>query len=120
MTSQRKSNVSGDSSRAARTGDRPEVRPGVQSSDQSVEPLWDVAAVGAYLGVSTHAIYKMTARAAPVPIPHIRIGSKLRFRRADVDRWLTLLTVSNLAALTKMREKVSKVIHGNDSQTQTG
>jgi excisionase family DNA binding protein len=79
--------------------------------------LWDIHDVAGYLQLSVHAIYKMTARLAAVRIPHIRIGHKLRFRRSDVDRWLTLLTVSNLEILSKMREKVSKVTHGHDSQT---
>jgi excisionase family DNA binding protein len=86
----------------------------------TAEPLWDVADVGAYLQLSTNAVYKMTARKAAVRIPHIRIGGKLRFRQSDVDRWLTLLTVSNLDVLSKMRGQISRVTHGNDSQTETG
>lgn len=96
-----------DVHRVARTGERPELRP---------EGLWDIADVSAYLQVPVSSIYKMTARKAPVRIPHIRIGGKLRFRRADVDQWLTLLTVSNLELLARIHRKVSKVRHGNDSQ----
>ena len=62
----------------------------------------------------------MTARKAAVRIPHVRIGSSLRFRKADIDRWLTLLTVSNLDLLGRMHQKVSNVTHGHDSQATAG
>src|SRR5687767_7639070 len=93
---------------ALRTGERPEV------AASAGDALWAVAEVAAYLQLSTHAVYKMTARKASVRIPHIRIGGKLRFRRSDVDRWLSLLTVSNLDTLTKMRGMASKGHHGHD------
>ena len=100
--------------RAARPGDRPGDRTGTtwRLADGS---LWDIADVSAYLQVPVSSIYKMTARKAPVRIPHIRIGGKLRFRQSDVDQWLTLLTTSNIEALTKMRQKVTQVNHGDDS-----
>ena len=60
----------------------------------------------------------MTARKAAVRIPYIRIGGKLRFRPADVDRWLELLSVSNLETLIRVRQKVLKASHGHHSQTQ--
>jgi hypothetical protein len=56
----------------------------------------------------------MTAKHAAVRIPHIHIGGKLRFRRADVDRWLTLLTTSNIETLTRVRQKVDEATHGHD------
>lgn len=102
--------------RAARPGDRPDHRTGANSRAGRVS-LWDIADVSAYLQIPVSSIYKMTARKAAVRIPHIRIGGKLRFRQSDVDRWLTLLTTSNIEALSKMRQKVSKVTHGHDSQT---
>ena len=100
---------------AARPGDRPEDRAGAHRRIGG--SLWDIADVSAYLQVPVSSIYKMTARNAPVRIPHIRIGGKLRFRQSDVDQWLTLLTTSNIEALTKMRQKVTQVNHGDDSQT---
>jgi hypothetical protein len=65
-----------------------------------------------------HSIYKMTARKAAIKIPHIRIGGKLRFRQADVDRWLTLLTVSNVEHLSRMRQKASQVTHAHYPQAE--
>ncbi len=98
--------------RAARPGDRPAARPGGDTG--TADALWGIAEVAAYLRLSANAVYKMTARTASVRIPCIRIGGKLRFRRLDIDRWLTLLTVSNLDVLMKMKEKALKVTHGND------
>lgn len=96
--------------RVAQTGDRPEERPGGAIDS---EALWGVSELAAYLRISPNSIYKMTARKAVFRIPHIRIGGKLRFRRADVDEWLTLLTVSNLETLSRVRKKASEAGHGN-------
>ena len=104
--------------RAARPGNRPADRTGANSA-AAAEALWDIADVSAYLRIPVSSIYKMTARKASVRIPHIRIGGKLRFRQIDIDRWLTLLTTPNIAALGKMRQRVSQVIHGHDPQTET-
>jgi excisionase family DNA binding protein len=125
--------------RASQPGGRPEDRPGGMASpsrrvlaraprvqpvqdqqpaseDAGPSALWDVHGVAAYLQIPVSSIYKMTAAQSAVRIPHIRIGGKLRFRRADVDQWLTLLTVSNLDVLARMRKKVSQVSYGDDSQ----
>jgi excisionase family DNA binding protein len=106
-----------DAPRAARPEARPGERP--ESAGGHSERLWDVAEVAAYLRLSADAVYKMTARRASVRIPCIRIGGKLRFRRYDIDHWLTLLTVSNLDVLMKMQRKVSQVSHGYDPQAKT-
>jgi len=101
--------------RAARPVDRPEDRTGANPrADRG--SLWDIAEVSAYLQIPVSSVYRMTARKARVRIPHIRIGATLRFRQSDVDQWLTLLTTSNIEALSKMRQKVSKVTHADDSQ----
>lgn len=98
-----------DLSRAARSGDRPGHRTGAHRRVAGeAEPLWDVAGVAAYLQIPISSVYKMTARKGRVRIPHIRIGGKLRFRQSDVDRWLTLLTISNLETLSKMRERLQR------------
>ena len=102
-----------DLGRVARPVDRPGDRPGPIAP---ADGLWDITDVAAYLRIPVSSIYKMTARKAAVRIPHIRIGGKLRFRRSDVDRWLTVLTTSNIEALGKMRQKVTKATHGHHSQ----
>jgi excisionase family DNA binding protein len=102
--------------RAARPEDRPALRP--EGRDRHGETLWEIAEVADYLRIPVSSIYKMTARKAAVRIPHIRIGGKLRFKRDDIDRWLSLLTVSNLDTLTKVRRAISKRKYGNDPQAQ--
>jgi excisionase family DNA binding protein len=103
-----------DTPRAARPGDRPEDRTGAPRR-AGHGALWDITDVSAYLQIPVSSIYKMTARKAAVRIPHIRIGGALRFRQSDVDQWLTLLTTSNIEALSKMRQKVFQVTHADDS-----
>ena len=104
--------------RAARTGNRPGVRPEGGSSTLDADRIWSPTDVCEYLQIPMSSLYKMTARKAAVPIPHIRIGRALRFKRSDIDRWLALLSVSNLNTLTKMRRMTGKTTHGNDSQAQ--
>lgn len=84
--------------------------------ESGAEPLWTIEGASQYLNLSISAVYKMTARKATVRIPHIRIGGKLRFKRADLDAWLALLTVSNLDVLGRMRSKVARSVDGNNTQ----
>lgn len=100
------------SPRAAGPAVRPAARPEGAAGD--LDALWDVRDVARYLKLPTSAIYKMTARAAAVHVPHIRIGGALRFRRAEVDRWLAALTVTNVDRLAKVRERALEVPHGHD------
>jgi excisionase family DNA binding protein len=104
--------------RATRPANRPGDRPAPQGVDQE-SALWDVTDVSAYLQIPISSLYKMTGRRAAVRIPHIRIGGKLRFRQADVDRWLTLLTVSNVKILEKTQQQEPQEIYGHDPQAET-
>ena len=91
-----------ESERATRPGDRTADRTG---------GLWDIHGVSAYLSIPVSSVYKMTARRARVRIPHIRIGGKLRFRQDDIDRWLSMLTVSNLETLAQIQRKATRGRH---------
>jgi excisionase family DNA binding protein len=82
------------------------------------EPLWDIVEVAAYLKVPASSIYKMTGSKAGLRIPHIKLSGRLRFRKRDVDRWLELLSVSNLDVLEKVRKKVGGRL-GNYPQEET-
>jgi excisionase family DNA binding protein len=62
--------------------------------------LWTIDEAAAYLKVPKMAVYKMTSAST---IPHVKIGGRLRFRRADLDRWLDLLVVSNVETLAKAK-----------------
>lgn len=48
--------------------------------------LMTVDQVSAHLQISPRTVYELKKRHA---IPFIRIGNSLRFRRADVEAWLT-------------------------------
>jgi excisionase family DNA binding protein len=72
------------------------------------EALWGIEDVAAYLGVPVGSIYKMTAETARLRIPHLKIGGRLRFRKADIDRWLDLLLVSNLETMTKAKRRAMR------------
>lgn len=113
-----KPGVSGEELRAARTEARPEVRTEALQIGEDADALWSVPEVGAFLKIPASSIYKLTARNSRAPIPHILIGGRLRFRRTDIERWLTLMSVSNLDVLERMRKKSSQVTHGNHSQAE--
>jgi excisionase family DNA binding protein len=82
------------------------------------EPLWTIGDAAAYLRVPVSSVYKMTARKARVPIPHIRIAGRLRFRKTDLDSWLELLSISNLGALKRMHKAARKVGNGHYPQEE--
>jgi excisionase family DNA binding protein len=83
---------------------------------EKTDGLWTKEDVAAYLGVSVHSIYKMTAPKARLRIPHVRVGG-LKFRKADIDRWLDLISVSNMDILEKARRKARKT-YGNHPQEE--
>ena len=56
--------------------------------------LLDAAAVGELLGVGRKTLYDLCRRLHD-PLPHLRIGRQLRFRRSDVAAWLQRQTISN-------------------------
>lgn len=80
--------------------------------------LWDLVEVAAYLKVPASSIYKMTGKKAGLRIPHIKLAGRLRFRQRDIDRWLELLSVSNLDTLEKVRKQARRT-HGNYPQEET-
>jgi excisionase family DNA binding protein len=65
--------------------------------------VWTIHEAAAYLSVPVNSLYKMTGPKARLRVPHIRIAGRLRFRKADLDRWLDVLSVSNLDVLAKVR-----------------
>jgi excisionase family DNA binding protein len=82
--------------------------------------LWTVTEAAAYLRVPASSIYKMTARGARLPIPHVRLAGRLRFRKEDLDEWLRLLTVSNLDTLRRVRRSARRTTDGHDPQAEDG
>lgn len=83
--------------------------------DHEPSRLWTIAEAAGYLRLPISAIYKMTAPKARLRIPHVRVGGRLRFRRTDLDRWVSALSVSNIDLLTKATRISRKVSDGDDS-----
>ena len=54
------------------------------------EQLMTAQEVAAYLRCSVSTVRRLVARAA---IPHYRLGKMVRFRRREIDNWLTLYRV---------------------------
>lgn len=67
------------------------------------EGLWGIEEVAEYLQLPQSSVYKMTSAKRGALIPHLKLGGRLRFRKADIDRWLDLLTVGNLESLGKAK-----------------
>lgn len=67
--------------------------------------LWGIEEVSSYLAIPESSIYKMTARGV---IPHVKLGGRVRFRQADIDRWLDLLVVSNMKTLARAKEAAGR------------
>lgn len=65
--------------------------------------VWTIQEAATYLSLPVNSLYKMTGPKARLRVPHIRIAGRLRFRKADLDRWLDVLTVSNLEVLARAR-----------------
>jgi excisionase family DNA binding protein len=70
--------------------------------------VWTIQEAAEYLSVPVNSLYKMTGLKARLRVPHIRIAGRLRFRRSDLDRWLDLLSVSNLDVLAKAHRRVPR------------
>lgn len=70
--------------------------------------LWKTPDVAQYLGIPLSSVYKMTGRKSPIRLPHIRIAGKVRFRKADIDRWLDQFLVSTNGLLTKLNSKIAQ------------
>ncbi len=68
-----------------------------------------------YLQVNLRAVYRLIKAGK---IPAVRVGRQWRFRKRDIDRWLELLTVSNLEVLEQVRRRTRKAPHGNHPQTE--
>jgi len=68
-----------------------------------VKGVWTIEEAATYLSLPVNSLYKMTGPKARLRVPHIRIAGRLRFRKADLDRWLDVLAVSNLEVLARAR-----------------
>lgn len=85
---------------------------------ESQEGLWDIEQVAGYLKLSVASVYHMTGPKAGLKIPHIKLSSRLRFRKTEIDEWLALLSVSNIGLLAKARDRAQGVRRGNHSRAE--
>ena len=53
----------------------------------SIDPIYTVPEVAAYLKISKAKLYYLIARKE---MPHIRLGRNVRIRESDLNRWLEL------------------------------
>jgi excisionase family DNA binding protein len=86
----------------------------------SAGQLWNVRDVAHYLRLPVNSVYKMTGPKASCRIPHIRLRRRLlRFRKSDIDRWLTLMSAPSLVAFDRMRARVLRGgEHGDHSRKE--
>jgi excisionase family DNA binding protein len=75
--------------------------------------LWKISDVAQYLGIPLSSVYKMTGPKSALRIPHVRIAGKVRFRKADIDQWLDLLTVSSNDLIAKLNARIGEKIFKN-------
>lgn len=101
--------------------DAPTMRECSEPDDTSAGQLWHIRDVARYLRLPVSSVYKMTGPKASYRIPHLRLrGRLLRFRKSDIDRWLDLMSVSNLDAIDKLRARVLRGAdgHGHNSRKE--
>lgn len=71
---------------------------GLKTKPSPVDDLMGVAELGKYLGgVSRDWIYQRTAGNE---IPFVKVGRMIKFRRCDIDRWLSTRSVPAVSPLS--------------------
>jgi len=71
---------------------------GLQANPSQTDDLMGVAELGKYLGgVSRDWIYQRTAGNE---IPFVKVGRMIKFRRSDIDRWLSTRSVPAVSPLS--------------------
>jgi excisionase family DNA binding protein len=80
-------------------------------TDGRVGRLWGVQEVAEYLRIPVGSVYKMTGRRARLRMPHVRLAGRVRFRKADVDRWIESLSVSNAETLVRVSKAAAQSVN---------
>ena len=70
------------------------IQPATEFAPQQIEPVWNSAEAALYLRIHPRTITRMAKQGE---IPAIHIGRLWRFRKSDLDAWLThrVLSVSH-------------------------
>ena len=83
--------------------------------------LLDVGELSTFLGASTDWIYQRTAKNE---IPFVKVGRLLKFRRSEIDRWLSAHSVPAVAPLSaplpRRRARDSQSDEGAKTHRKTG
>jgi excisionase family DNA binding protein len=69
--------------------------------------LWGIDEVARYLAIPRSSVYKMTSEKGRERIPYLKLGGRLRFRKADIDRWLDALLVSPVERLEYAKRRAA-------------
>jgi predicted DNA-binding transcriptional regulator AlpA len=56
--------------------------------EEQAERLFDVEGLSKYLNRPIHWIYMATSKGSTCPLPFIKLGRFLKFRRSSIDAWL--------------------------------
>ena len=59
----------------------------MNTQNLSIDPIYTVPEVAAYLKISKAKLYDLIKRKE---MPHIRMGRNVRIRESDLNRWLEL------------------------------
>jgi len=87
---------------------------GLQTNPSQVDGLMGVAELRKYLGgVSKDWIYQRTSNNE---IPFIKIGHLIKFRRSDIDRWLSIHAFPAVAPLSRHLPTLHPASGKNPSQ----
>ena len=90
------------------------VLTGLQMKTPQGDNLMGVAELGKYLGgVSKDWIYQRTSNNE---IPFIKIGHLIKFRRSDIDRWLSIYAFPAVAPLSRHLPTLHPASGKNPSQ----
>ncbi len=91
---------------------------GLTAPPAKADDLMGVDELAAYLGTSKDWLYARTSRNE---IPFVKVGRLLKFRKADVDLWLSRKSVPDIASVSAPlppggRGTAYPVIQGNRSR----
>lgn len=59
--------------------------------EEQAETLFDVQGLSEYLDRPTHWIYASTSKSSNCPLPFLKLGGFLRFRKSSIDSWIASL-----------------------------
>lgn len=74
------------------------LKPLISNSKQEDDVVFDVAKLAEYLNVNRSWVYK---KIQFKEIPYLKVGKYSRFRKKDIDKWLSTCNVPAVNAFTR-------------------